>query len=241
MMLEIIVLMGTFLLLIVIGALSALSESFSQKRESKWAFSSTMNSEKSTRTIQPVDEASNYGIRTTIVEKSESESLNVNDGNTINYQKQIVNNKVLEEFTHSQINEEVSNNLNTIANGIDQIVNNYTDNCNDSQLGNNVKNKIKELVGEKTAGLVTNLITDLKENELSIIMGLYEAENHSLSFEGNNIKLSTAKQIISGKDDYILVKGTLLPNGEFRVIHFDDAETVEHGYGLESFVLEKTA
>ncbi len=236
-MLEIIVLVGTFLLLIAIGVLSALSESFSRKRESKWAFSSNGITEGANRTIQPVDEASSFG--TTLVSKSVVSDVQIENNSAI--YKQIVNNEELVEFSHSEITDEVSNNLSQIANAFNSEMNDYAEECNDSKLNNEIKGKIRELVGEKTAGLVTNLLTDLKENELSVIIGLYNSEEHSITLEGTSLKLSTVKPIISGEEDYILLKGTLLPNGEFRVIHFDDAETVEHGYGVESFVLEKTA
>ncbi|PJO44939.1 hypothetical protein [Lysinibacillus xylanilyticus] len=237
MMLEIIVLMGIFLLLIAIGVLSALSESFSRKRESKWAFSSAGATEGANRTIQPVDEASSFG--TTLVAESVVSDVQIENNYTI--YKQIVNNNNLVDFSHSEITDEVSNNLNKIANAYNSEVNYYADSCNCSKLNNVIKDKIRELVGEKIAGLVTNLLTDLKKNELSVIMGLYNPEEHSITFEGTVLKLSTVKPIISGEEDYILLKGTLLSNGEFRVIHFDDAEMVEHGYGVESFVLEKTA
>lgn len=236
-MLEIYVLLGTFLLLVVIGALSAISESYSQRKESKWAFSAATNVEQPSKTIQPIDKASSY-VNTTNYEIGVSD-VPLED-NSIIY-KQIVSNESLGEFTHSEITDEVNNNLNQIVNTISLEVNDYATDCNNSQLNDEIKEKIKELIGEKTSGLVTNLLTDLKENELSVVFGLYDSTNHSINFEDASLKLSTAKSIISGEDDYLLLKGTLLPNGEFRVIHSDDAETVEHGYGVESFVLKKIA
>ncbi|MFY0520571.1 hypothetical protein ACOMCU_22480 [Lysinibacillus sp. UGB7] len=235
-MLEIMVLIGTFMLLVVIGALSALSESFAQKRESKWAFSAVSQVENASKTIQPVDEASSYG---TILIKDAVTEIQLED-NTILF-KQIINNEDLVEFSHSEITEEVNNNLNQIVNAINIEMDNHTEGCNNSHLGDEIKNKIKEVVGEKTAGLVTNLLTDLKENELSVVLGLYNSVENSINYEGASLKLSTDKPIVTGDEDFILLKGTLLPNGEFRVIHSDDAETVEHGYGTESFVIKKVA
>lgn len=237
MMLEIIVLVGTFLLLIIIGVLSALSESFSRKRESKWAFTAANHVENANRTIQPVDEASRFGTIT--YDSDVMPEIQLND-NSILY-KQIVNNNALEDFSHSEITEEVANNLNQIVIGIENEMNSYEENCNKSQINDEMKEKIKKLVGEKTANLVTNLLTDLRENELSVVIGKYNHEEQSINFEGTTLKLSTAEPIVTDEDDLILLKGTLLPNGEFRVIHSDDAETVEHGYGIESFVIEKIA
>ncbi|PIJ97997.1 hypothetical protein [Lysinibacillus sphaericus] len=236
-MLEIIVLVGTFLLLIVIGALSAFSESFSRKRESKWAFPAAGTVQNANRTIQPIDEASSF--RTTVLENNIMPEVQLED-NTILY-KQIVNNNEVVNYSHSEITGEVSKNLNQLVDNINSEMNNYTFERNESQLNNEFKNKIEEFVGEKTANLVTNNLTDLEENKQSVIIGLFDSEDNTIHFEGSTLKLSLSEPIVSGENDYLLLKGTLLPNGEFRVIHYDDAETVEHGYGVESFVLDKTA
>lgn len=236
-MLEIIVLVGTFLLLIVIGALSAFSESFSRKRESKWAFPAAGAVQNANRTIQPIDEASSFS--TTVFENSVMPEVQLED-NTILY-NQIVNNNEVVDFSHSEITAEVSENLNQIVENVNFEMNDYAFDCNESQLNNSVKEKIKELVGEKTASLVTNHLSDLVENTQAVIIGLFNSDDNTIHFEGSTLRLSVNEPIVSGKDDFVLLKGTLLPNGEFRVIHFDDAETVEHGYGVESFVLEKTA
>ncbi|WDV09255.1 hypothetical protein [Lysinibacillus irui] len=236
-MLEIIVLVGTFLLLIVIGALSAFSESFSRKRESKWAFPAAGTVQNANRTIQPIDEASSFS--TTVPVNDIIPEVQLED-NTALY-KQLVDNREVVNFSHSEITNEVSNNLNQLVENINLELNDYAFECNESKLNNEIKDKIKGLVGEKTANLVTNNLTDLEENKQSVIIGLFNSEDNTIHFESSKLKLSLTEPIVSGEDDFVLLKGTLLPNGEFRVIHFDDAETVEHGYGVESFVLDKTA
>ncbi|MEB2280117.1 hypothetical protein LAV73_08925 [Lysinibacillus xylanilyticus] len=144
-MLEIYLLLGTFLLLVVIGALSALGESCLQRKESKWAFPAATNVENPSKTIQSIDEVSSYEntsyIDTTNNNIEEPDVLL--EDNFIIYEE-IVNNRGLGEFTHSKITEEVINNVMQIYNAINLEVNDYTECCNDFQMNNEVKAKTRE-------------------------------------------------------------------------------------------------
>lgn len=239
---EILVLGGIFLLLFSIGVLSAISEDRAQKRAMKWYVPPTGSITNQNRNRQPIDEASSYGSMTqfdkVIPEFSIDNPPQEIEVKPVEVQEVIATNT---SFEHSIVPQEITNNLNVLMNNVKTELNKQQAEGNDSLLSDEMKEKIKGLVGETTSRIVTNLIPDLTENKLAVIMGLYNPSENMLSFEGASIKLSTTKEIISGEDDFILLKGTLLPNGNFRVIHFDDADTVECGYGVESFILPKVA
>ena len=144
-MLEIYLILGTFLLLVVIGALSALSESYLQRKESKWAFQAATNVEKPSKTIQSIDETSNYENTSYI--DTNNNNIEVSDallGNDLINYEEIVINEELGAFTHSEITDEVINNVMQIYNAINLEVNDYTECCNDFQINNEVKAKLEK-------------------------------------------------------------------------------------------------
>lgn len=252
-MLEIIVLGGTILGLIFIGVFSAVGNSVNQKRESKWAFPPAFPAnEQGVGTFQPIEEASRYGVAGPAVSSSKEGPVN----EPVAFEENLFSEPVYEEvqvsnpvtavlnfndFQHSVLPEQVNDNVDILMENFNVELEKMKFEGNVSNLKQSAKDKIVALVGETTARLVTNLITDLKENETSVLLGLYNQHENTIKYEDSILQLSTTKTIYSGEDDYILVKGTLLPNGIFRVIHTDDAETVELGYGIESFILPKTA
>ncbi|HCG4536147.1 TPA: hypothetical protein NJY08_005000 [Salmonella enterica subsp. enterica serovar Typhi str. AG3] len=239
---EVLVLLGTLFILFSVGALSALNEIHTQKKESKWAFQPPVYHVQQLE--QPIDKASNFGMP----EQLEQSIPNFNEGINpiIVHQEELT---IMPEsfmhaessFEHSVVPAEVNENLNVLMQNFNSQLHVLQDEGNESKLSHAMKEKIRGLVGEKTARLVTNLVTDLNENKLSVIIGLINPADNTLVFEGNRIHLSSTKEILSGENDLVLVKGTLLPNGVFRVAHYDDAETVEAGYGVESFILPKIA
>jgi hypothetical protein len=139
-------------------------------------------------------------------------------------------------FEHSQVSNEVFSILDGLATEIQE------HNKVQHELNEDYYYAIVEAIGPKTADLVSNTYSDLIENQLAVIFGLVDHDSHSISFNEDVLELTGAELVVSGKDDYVVIKGMLLPDRTFRVLHFEDAETVELGYATEqSFSITQIA
>ena len=96
------------------------------------------------------------------------------------------------------------------------------------------KEQIEFLVGEKSSELITSDLRNLSTGE-HVICGIFDANNSTIEFDNTFVELSTEEDIRIDSGDFVLVKGHLLPNGAFRVLHWDDPENIEAGYGIEEF------
>lgn len=131
-MLGILVPIGTLLMLVSLGAFSVLVETFYRKREEKWIFEEEYFIEDANRTTQSISKIPSF--RTTLPQKDVMLEMQVKD-NLFNHER-IVNYNELANYSHSEITDEVMNNLNTIADNINRELNYYGINYEKLKLSN---------------------------------------------------------------------------------------------------------
>lgn len=229
-----------FLAFVSASIYSTMREINSEKKASKWSFHVPVtNSE----LINPVDEINKFMTNihptTSEVELSDYTDvlLNVKSVPESIESGEISSNLDIANFQHSSVNDELMISLGSLI----QSVNEEIEQGNDTTLSVSIIESIKEHVGPNVSKLVTNTYSNLTENTEAVVMGLYCSESNTLSFLGEKLHLTGDEDIVSGEDDYVLVKGMLLPSKEFRVLHYEDADTVEIGYGKEQFIIKKVA
>lgn len=134
-MLGVLVPIGTILMLVSIGAFSVIIENFFRKREEKWILEEAVIVEDANRTTQLIDKIPSFS--TTIPKRIVK--LEKQDKNNLITYEETVNCGELVDFSHSEITEEVINNLNIIADNVQREMNYYAMNCKELKQGNEDK------------------------------------------------------------------------------------------------------
>lgn len=99
------------------------------------------------------------------------------------------------------------------------------------------KEKVSFFIGDKTADVITSCVTNIGDGE-QVICGNYCMNTNEIEFEDVRVPLSTSELIGVGDGEFLLIKGNMLPNGLFHVIHWDDPENYEAGYGQDDFAID---
>lgn len=124
-----------------------------------------------------------------------------------------------------------------LNNSIDALVTGIEEENTDERLLIRAKEQAAFLIGENVANLITATLEELPK-EQAVVFGRYKEELNEIEMNGISYALSASEQLNLADGDLMLIKGQLLPNGEFRVLHWDDADNVEAGYGREEFIIQ---
>lgn len=227
---ELLIVIVIFGLFLSFGAVSVLFEDRANKKGANWGFHIP---ETKVETIEhPIDLA--YSATQTSFENTQvnemlqAENLNVE----VDSFKPVAKEEV-DSFEVSAITTETKELLNMLKTEMNEKI---TNNNDTSKVSTDEQAELKELVGSKVASLITAVIPNLPENEEVVTVGKFI--NNKITYKGVSIGVANS-EIYSDPDDYIVLKGNMLPNGEFRVITWEDAQTIEYGYAGEEFIITK--
>lgn len=241
---EFVCVIGIFLAFVSISFYSTMREIKSEKRASKWAFH--VPTAEVRGAINPIDEAFKFTAQiqtstvTPEVELSDYTHAYLYTKNNAENNSEVAefkSNIDVNDFQTSSLNDEVMQSIGTLI----KSVNDEIEQGNDTTMSEGILEKITTQIGKNVAKLVTNTYSNLVENEEAVVVGLYCDKSNTLSFFDEKLQLTGDETIVSGEEDFVLIKGMLLPSKEFRVLHHEDADTVEIGYGKEQFIIKKVA
>ena len=206
----------------LMGALAAVQKIHSNRSTSKWAFQPSVNTTAQTDNGTPIDYLNNQTISVIHSHDTSNDVVSINS--------------VIEpreyDVSHIEDNEELMMN-------IDEIVSSLQVDSTSLRV-TRAKEQAAFLVGDVVADFITASLEDLPK-EQAIIFGRFVLSDNYIEMNGSHLKLSAVEQLNLADGDLMLIKGQLLPNGEFRVLHWDDADNVEAGYGHDDFVIQKVS
>lgn len=242
-MIEFVCVIAIFLSFVFISAYSTLSEIKAEKKGTNWSFHVPEASARAT--MNPVEESYKFTKNTPNSTNNEVQLSDYTDV-YLNAKSELLENfeatsiiptMNVSEFEHSTVSQDTMQSISELI----KTVNSELEAGNVSTLSENIIDYIETIVGPRVSKLVTNSYSTLKENTEAVVMGLYCPESNTLSFMDEVLNLTGSELIVSGEEDQVLIKGMLLPSSEFRVLHHEDADTVECGYGMEQFLLRNIA
>lgn len=241
---EFVCVIGIFLAFITASVYSTMREINSEKKASKWAFHvPTANDQEA---INPIEQAFKFTTQiqtsktTPEIELSDYTDVYLtakNEADNFVEVAEFTSNIDVADFQHSEINTAVMESIDSLI----KSVNDEVEQGNDTSMSESIFEAIKTQIGQNVAKLVTNSYSNLIENKEAVVVGLYCDKSNTLSFLDEVLTLTGNESIVSGEEDFVLIKGMLLPSKEFRVLHHEDADTVEIGYGNEQFIINKVA
>ena len=227
---ELLMIFIIFSLFISFGVCSVLFESRAERKGANWGFHVV---EKPVNSEHPIDAAYRTTNQFVAIENSQP-LMQVNETEKVEQPTWETTN-LIDDFEISEVDEETQNALNTLMNAVNESFQQGNDNSNVPQ--SDLEN-IEKLIGPKVASLITAVIANISTEEEIVIFGTYE--DNKISYNGASI--ATIADIICDPDDYIVLKGHMLPNGEFRVLAWEDAQTIEYGFAGQNFIItSKTA
>lgn len=223
---EFFIFFGAALFVIMIGVVPAIMRIRANRNPSPWAFKNPTVESVQNMVGTPIDI-----LKTNEQDKTAVVNIQTNYDNVITlFDENNVVNDDTNGFEHSNID------IAELQSNVDILLNEIENHQNEGFA--EIKEKIEFFVGEKTANLITSSLQNIKKGE-QVVCGTFLADSLEIEFEGATVQLSTGENIRITEGEYVLIKGNLLPNGEFRVLHWDDPDNIEAGYGIEDFVVKK--
>ncbi|ACA42277.1 hypothetical protein [Lysinibacillus sphaericus] len=124
----------------------------------------------------------------------------------------------VDDFTASDLGEEIENNLEELL----------TEIKSENEELKDIRKKIEFFYSEKVAVLVTAVPGAIGKGE-QIVYGILTSES-KIEFEGNFVEI--CGEIPSNKDigEDVIIKGNLLENGKFYSLHWEYPDMIVHGY-----------
>jgi len=199
--------MEFIILLIILGSISILGvlpvvfAIRKEKKPSPWAIPTHYISPEQFNMQPPVSQLENVPkISESIVVETQVPVANVDD------------------FTTSDLGEEIENNLEELLTEIK---------CENEEM-KDIREKIEFFYSEKVADLVTAVPGAIGKGE-QIVYGILTSES-KIEFEGNFVEI--CGEIPSKKDigEDVIIKGNLLENGKFYSLHWEYPDMIVHGY-----------
>ncbi|KGA83728.1 hypothetical protein KQ41_06725 [Lysinibacillus fusiformis] len=199
--LELIILLVIFGGLSTLGILPVVFAIRKEKKPSPWAIPTHYISPEQFNMQPPVSQLENVPkISESIVVETQVPVANVDD------------------FTTSDLGEEIENNLEELLTEIK---------CENEEM-KDIREKIEFFYSEKVADLVTAVPGAIGKGE-QIVYGILTSES-KIEFEGNFVEI--CGEIPSNKDigEDVIIKGNLLENGKFYSLHWEYPDMIVHGY-----------
>lgn len=237
---ELIFVILIFLSFIFASVFSTMSEIKSEKKLAKWSFHVPISEGLLTNPVDEINKFTNKinnSLTPSELELSDYTDVLLNTKNVSESVMEFDTNLDVANFQHSAVNSELIDSVGSLI----KSVNDELEHGNDTTLSVSIIESITNQVGPNVAKLVTNTYSNLIENTESVVIGLYCAQSNTLSYLDDKLHLTGDEELVSGEEDYVLIKGMLLPSKEFRVLHYEDADTVEIGYGKEQFILKRAS
>lgn len=219
---------GAILFVFMIGIVPMVIRVRAERNPSPWAFKiSTVNTSQ-TMVGTPIDVLNTHEQ---LYSKNNAIEEKPNHNNVVALFEEATSENVdANGFDHSNVDlDELNESVNIILNEIE----------NHKNEGFAItKEKITFFVGEKTADLITSGLENIEKGE-QVVCGTFLANSLEVEFDSVTVPLSTIENIRIEDGEFVLIKGNMLPDGKFRVLHWDDPDNIEAGYGIEDFIVKQ--